>query len=189
MIPKHIFKIPSIFTIVSIMFMVGNGYCVSIRLGWNPLERGEVTGYRLYYGMISGLYDKVIDARKGTVKAIRLKKGYEYYVVVTAYNEYGESEPSNEVQVNTCTYRLAPGKKKMKQIGGTGTVKVVTQPDCAWTSVSGVTWLTITAGSEGLGKGLITYSVEPNDTYELREADSRFAGKIFALSQKGKKQP
>jgi hypothetical protein len=188
MIPKHIFKI-IISTIVLLIFTVDYGYCVSIRLGWNPPERGEVTGYRLYYGMISGLYDKVIDAKKATEKTIRLKKGNEYYVVVTAYNEYGESEPSNEVQVNTCTYRLAPGKKKMKQCGGTGTVRGITQPGCAWTAVSGAPWLTITAGSEGLGKASITYSVEPNDTYELREAVSPFAGKSFILRQKGKKQP
>jgi len=180
-------SISSVF--ILLMFMAVDAYSVAIRLGWNPPERGEVTGYRLYYGMISGLYDNVIDARKATVKAIRLKKGYEYFVVVTAYNEYGESEPSNEVQVSTCTYRLAPGKKKMKQIGGTGAVKVVTQPDCAWIAVSGVSWLTITAGNEGLGKGLIMYSVEPNDSYDQREVISVFAGKTFTLKQKGMKKP
>ncbi len=177
------------FIIISLLFTAGNSYGISIKLGWNPPQRGEVNGYRLYYGLSSGLYDYVIDARNTTVKAVRLKKGYQYYIVVTAYNEFGESEPSNELLVDTCTYKLSPAKKTMKQAGGIASVKVKTQPDCQWSASSGADWMTIIDGEEGMGNGVITCSVEPNDTYETRMGISTFADKVFTLKQKGIKKP
>jgi len=37
------------FIIISLLFTAGNSYGISIKLGWNPPQRGEVNGYRLYY--------------------------------------------------------------------------------------------------------------------------------------------
>ena len=42
-------------------------------------------------------------------------------------------------------------------------------------------------GEKWAGPGGITYSIEPNETYETRAAVSTFAGKFFTLKQKGKK--
>jgi len=183
----NVFPITCACTILSLLFMAVNSYGISIKLGWNPPQRGEVTGYRLYYGLSSGSYDYVIDAKKTTIKAVRLKKGHQYYIVVTAYNEFGESEPSNELLVDTCTYRLSRGKKTMKDTGGIASVKVKTQPECEWNATSGADWLIITDGNSGEGSGVISCLVEPNDTYEPRTAISSFAGKAFILKQKGKK--
>ncbi len=94
-----------------------------------------------------------------------------------------------ELQVNTCTYKLSPAKKKMKQAGGIASVKVKTQPDCQWSASSGADWMTIIDGEEGMGNGVITCSVEPNDTYETRMDISTFAEKVFTLKQKGIKKP
>ena len=132
----------------------------------------------------------MIDARNSTLKSIRLQKGYQYYFAVSAYNEAGqESELAGPLGINTCTYKLKPSKKTFKDVGGTGTVNVVTQPDCEWTAASGVSWLRITDGRSGAGPGEITYSVGANDTYEPRTAIPTFAGKFFTLKQKGKKPP
>lgn len=176
-------------TIFFILFMAVNSYGISIKLGWNPPERGQTDGYRLYYGLSSGSYEYVIDVKNTTVKAVRLKKGYQYYIVATAYNEFGESEPSNELLVDTCTYKLSPAKKMMKQAGGIVSVKVKTQPDCHWSASSGADWMIIIDGEEGMGNGVITCSVEPNDTYDTRMGISTFAGKVFTLKQKGIKKP
>jgi len=185
---KNILKVSGAFTIILLIFAVDNGYCISIKLGWNPPQRGEVTGYRLYYGLSSGLYDYVIDT-KNTTKAVRLKKGRQYYIVVTAYNEFGESAPSDELLVNTCIYKLSRGKKTMKDIGGIASVKVKTYPGCEWTAASGADWLTITDGNSGEGSGVITYLAGPNDTYEPRTVISTFAGRTFTLKQRGRKAP
>jgi len=189
MILKRLFNTSFVFIIISFVFIVGNGRCLSIKLAWdpNPLEE-NVTGYKIYYGNDPDSYTYVIDVRNATLKSVRLKKGYNYYFAVTAYNEAGqESEPAGPLGINTCTYKLKPSKKTFKNVGGTGTVNVVTQPDCEWTAASGVSWLRITDGRNGVGPGEITYSVGTNDTYETRAAVSTFAGKFFTLKQKGKK--
>jgi len=187
MTPKNICSVFFAVTIISLFFMIGNGHCVSIKIGWNPPQRGVVDGYKLYYGTSSGLYDHFVDVGNTTIKSIKLKKGYQYYIVATAYNEFGESAPSEELPVNTCTYRLSPGKKTMKQTGGFSSVKVTTQPDCNWSAASGSDWLKIIDGESGKGKGVIRYVVESNDTYEPRTVICTFAGKSFTVKQKGKK--
>jgi hypothetical protein len=173
------------------MFIVGNGHCISIKLAWDPNPTEEnVAGYKIYYGNEPDSYTYVIDVRNSTLKSVRLKKGYQYYFAVTAYNEAGqESDPAGPLGVNTCTYKLKPSKKTFKDVGGTGTVKVVTQSECEWSAASGVSWLRITDGGSGAGPGEITYSIEPNETYETRAAVSTFADKFFTLKQKGKKPP
>ena len=133
----------------------------------------------------------MIDISNGTLKKVsKLAKGYHYYFAVTAYNEAGqESDFSEELTVNTCTYKLSPSRKKFKPEGGVATVKVVTQPNCEWTAASGSDWLQIMDGESGTGTGIITYSVEPNPTPEKRVADSTFGGKNFSAIQKGSTLP
>jgi hypothetical protein len=188
---KRVFSLSLILIVMSSVIVVGIGRCLSIELAWDPNPPEEnVTGYKIYYGNEPGSYTYVIDVRNSTLKSVRLQKGYQYYFAVTAYNEAGqESEPAGPLGVNTCTHKLSPKKKTFKDIGGTGTVNVVTQPDCEWTAASSASWLRITEGRSGAGPGVITYSIEPNETYETRAAVSTFAGKFFTLKQKGKKPP
>lgn len=191
---KNMYNVLPIFCgllIILLLFITVNSYGITIKLGWNPSVKGDPTGYKIYYFCENkaGFDTYVIDVGNTHIKGIRLKNGYQYYIAVTAYNEYGESAPSNMIQVNTCTYKLSPAKKTTKQAGGVASVKVKTQPDCQWSSSSGADWMTIIDGEEGMGNGVITFSVEPNDTYELRTAISTFAGKVFTLKQKGIKKP
>ena len=188
---KRVFSLTLILIIMSLAIVIWNGYCLSIKLAWDPNPPEEnVAGYKIYYGNDLESYPFVIDVGYATLKSVKLKKGFQYYFTVTAYNETGqESEPAGPLGVNTCTHKLSPKKKTFKDIGGTGTVNVVTQPDCEWTAASSASWLRITEGRSGAGPGVITYSIEPNETYETRAAVSTFAGKFFTLKQKGKKPP
>ena len=77
----------------------------------------------------------------------------------------------------------------MKHIGGFGSVKVKTQPDCEWTATSGADWLHIMDGHDGIGPGVITYSVDPNSTPEKKSAESNFGGKSFTVITKGSTIP
>jgi len=164
----------------------------AVTLAWDPNSPSEnIAGYRLYYGTESRSYTGVIDISNGTLKKVsKLAKGYYYYFAVTAYNDAGEeSDFSEELTVNTCTYKLSPSRKKFKPEGGVATVKVVTQPNCEWTAASGSDWLQIMDGESGTGTGVITYSVESNPTPEKRVADSSFGNKNFSAIQKGSTLP
>ena len=177
---------------VSLVLFPQHAHCGAVTLAWDPNSPSEnIAGYRLYYGTESRSYMGVIDISNGTLKKVsKLAKGYYYYFAVTAYNDAGEeSDFSEELTVNTCTYKLSPSRKKFKPEGGVATVKVVTQPNCEWTAASGSDWLQIMDGESGTGTGIITYSVEPNPTPEKRVADSTFGNKNFSAIQKGSTLP
>jgi len=177
-----------VLTITSLIFAPQTVFGGALTLAWNPNSPSDnIAGYRLYYGSESRNYTSVIDITNGTLKKIsKLAKGQHYYFAVTAYNQTGqESDFSEELVVNTCTYKLSPGKKTFKPEGGVSTVKVVTQPNCEWTAESGADWLDIMDGHDGSGTGVITFSVEPNPTPETRTAVSTFGGKGFSAKQKG----
>jgi hypothetical protein len=178
--------------LATLVFFPQQAYCGAVTLAWDPNSPSEgIAGYRLYYGTESRSYTGVIDITSGTLKKVsKLAKGYHYYFAVTAYNEAGqESDFSEELVVNTCKYKLSPGRKTFSSEGGVGTVKVVTKPNCDWTATSGTDWLQIMDGETGLGPGIITYSVEPNSTPEKRVGGSTFGGKTFTLTQKGSTLP
>jgi hypothetical protein len=69
----------------------------SVDLEWDPVP--EASGYRVYYGLVSGQYTKVKDVGNGTTTTMdSLTDCTDYFMAVKAYNAYGESvEFSNEV--------------------------------------------------------------------------------------------
>jgi Fibronectin type III domain len=89
---KHsLFQIFVLFVISSTVFAGG------IQLAWDP-PPDPVLGYKLYYGTSSGNYTKNMDVGKvATYTLTGLQDGQTYYIAVTAYNDSGESNYSNEV--------------------------------------------------------------------------------------------
>lgn len=68
-------------------------------LNWTPNTEANLAGYKLYWGLEAGKYQKPIDLGKVThLPLSNLLKGATYFFVVTAYNIAGkESGFSNEV--------------------------------------------------------------------------------------------
>ncbi|THB80448.1 MAG: hypothetical protein D3926_07070 [Desulfobacteraceae bacterium] len=67
------------------------------KLLWDAVQ-GEVTGYRIYYGLSEGSYTQSADAGTATeypLADLSLTQGTNYYFVVRAYNSSGESGNSN----------------------------------------------------------------------------------------------
>ena len=57
MILKRLFNTSFVFIIISFVFIVGNGHCLSIKLAWDPNPPEEnVKGYKIYYGNEPGSY-------------------------------------------------------------------------------------------------------------------------------------
>ena len=67
---------------------------------WNAPENGIPQGYTLYYGPEENktLYQyNTGNVLECSIEVLNLVPGIEYFFVIRAYNEYGESEDSNMI--------------------------------------------------------------------------------------------
>lgn len=88
----------------------------ALMLAWDPSERA--TGYKVYYGTASQVYDTILDVGAVTSVVISdLVPGQVYYFAATAYNAAGESGFSNEV------WAMIPG-----EVDTTPPTVVITSP-------------------------------------------------------------
>ena len=178
-----------ILILLSFVVLIQHAQGASVTLAWDPNSPVEnVIGYRLYYGTESRNYDFMIDLTEETIKKIHnLEKGQNYYFAVTALNEAGqESDFSEEISVNTCTYRIIRKKRVLNAVGGVKKVRVRTQASCDWNAQSDASWLRIVEGDDtNTGHGNITYSVDPNPDPEKRVAALIIGGKRFKVIQRG----
>ncbi len=86
-------------------------------------------------------------------------------------------------QDSGCTFSIAPLAQSMNQNGGPGSVTVTAGAGCAWTAVSNVPWITISAGTTGSGSGTVQYTVDVNGTGAPRTGTLTIAGQTFTVSQ------
>ena len=82
-----------------------------------------------------------------------------------------------------CAIVLDPTSEAMAAAGGSGKVTVSAGAGCAWTAVSDVAWVVITAGPSGTGPGAVQFSVEANATGAPRTATLTIGGVVFAITQ------
>ncbi|MEK7954414.1 fibronectin type III domain-containing protein [Luteolibacter soli] len=73
----------------------------SVSVAWDRNTETNVTGYKVYWGRTSRIYDQVLDAGTNPQAALpNLTSGLPYYCAVTAYNAEGqESAYSTEISV------------------------------------------------------------------------------------------
>ncbi|HVM60721.1 MAG TPA: choice-of-anchor tandem repeat GloVer-containing protein [Verrucomicrobiae bacterium] len=87
-----------------------------------------------------------------------------------------------------CTFKLGPKSGKIKSTGGTG--KITVNPnlsDCDWTASTTNSFITITSGSSGTGKGTVTYTVPANATTNVLTGTITVGGQAFTVTQAGTK--
>ena len=88
-----------ILTIHVLLFCLITNSFAEPTLLWQE-SSGSVAGYRLKYGISPGIYQNVKNVGMQTtynLSDLNLDNRLTYYFVVAAYNDYGESLPSNEV--------------------------------------------------------------------------------------------
>ncbi len=85
----------------------------------------------------------------------------------------------------TCTYSLLPGNASLSAGAATGTVSVTSLTGCPWAVTNSIPWVTILAGSNGVGSGVVTYAVPANLDTNARSATFTIDGQTFALAQAG----
>ena len=77
----------------------------SVALAWNPSISTNVAGYKIYYGVASGVYNNTIPVGNSTnVTVTGLVEGTTYYFAATAVDALGvESQFSNETSYSVPT--------------------------------------------------------------------------------------
>ena len=83
----------------------------------------------------------------------------------------------------TCAYSISPLTNSVAASASINTVQVTAGSGCAWTAVSNVSWITITAGSSGSGNGSVSYSVAANTSTSTRSGTLTIAGKTHTVTQ------
>ena len=71
----------------------------SLIISWDPNSEADLMGYKVYYGLSSKNYDRVIDVGNQTRYTVEgLSEEVNYYFAVTAYDSaFNESDFSEEV--------------------------------------------------------------------------------------------
>ncbi|MCG8582873.1 MAG: T9SS type A sorting domain-containing protein [Bacteroidales bacterium] len=94
----------------------------------------DAHGYKIKYGTSSGVYTHEMDA--GNVSGYRmshLDENTTYYVVVVAYNGYGESNASNEMEVKTTDQKpVAPHQVRLTENIATGKLTIQWEQSLAY---------------------------------------------------------
>jgi hypothetical protein len=83
----------------------------------------------------------------------------------------------------TCTYSISPTGKSFSSSGGSGTINVTSVTNCKWTAVANASWVTITAGTGGIGKGIVNFKVAKNSNKTSRNAVIAVADQQFSVAQ------
>ena len=105
-----------------IMAMVhAQALAAGVRISWNANTESDLLGYNVYYGTMSHVYSRVVNAGKfTTVEIDNLKSGQTYYMAVTAYNADGESDFSDEHSISIPGYEGVSQSAQSGEAGGSG---------------------------------------------------------------------
>ncbi len=103
--------------------LVGLGGNATITLKWDePINNGSgnIIEYKIYRGNHPGNESYIGSTSPDNLKYVdrNVINGKTYYYYVTAVNEYGESSPSNEVNVTPATYPWPPQNFTLKRGDG-----------------------------------------------------------------------
>ncbi len=84
-----------------------------------------------------------------------------------------------------CNYRLSPTNRTHGPGVNTNTLTMNVPSPCAWSVVNTNPWITILAGSNGVGSNIITYAIAANGSPEPRVGSITVDGAVSVITQNG----
>jgi beta-propeller repeat-containing protein/all-beta uncharacterized protein/BACON domain-containing protein len=84
-----------------------------------------------------------------------------------------------------CSILISPTFSSFPAIGGSGSLNVLADEGCIWSASSDTSWVSITSNDNGIGFGVVTYSVGANAGAVARKGKILLAGQTFTIKQKG----
>jgi hypothetical protein len=92
---------------------------------------------------------------------------------------------ASSFNVTSCGYSLNQTGQSFSATGGGGSFSISTGSGCGWTATSGVSWITVTAGTSGTGSGTVSFSVDANTSSAPRSGFINAGGLTFSVTQSG----
>jgi hypothetical protein len=84
-----------------------------------------------------------------------------------------------------CSISISPVFASFPSTGGSASVNVIASEECIWSAISNSSWVTITSNHNGIGFGVLTYTVGPNPDTASRKGIIAIGGQVFVIKQKG----
>jgi hypothetical protein len=78
---------------------------------------------------------------------------------------------------------MASTSQSIPAAGGNGSISVTVGATCAWTAVSNATWLTVTAGTSGIGNGTVAFIAAATNSSSPRSGTITIGGSDFTVNQ------
>ena len=94
----------------------------------------------------------------------------------------GQNLAVTQEGAGTCDYSISPGTTVFPVSGGSLTVNVTTQPGCAWSASSSLSWVSISGASSGAGNGAVVLQTSANSG-GLLSGTVTIAGQPFLVRQ------
>ena len=88
-----------------------------------------------------------------------------------------------------CIYRTRPNPPVAPEAGGTYEIHVTARPGCDWTAASTDSFITVTSGASGSGRGAVTFTVAAHTGKARRAGTLTIAGSTIAIDQIGSETP
>lgn len=85
-------------------------------------------------------------------------------------------------QETGCTFGVMPDTATVPATGGSQNVAITGAAECAWTAVSNVAWLAVSAGASGTGNGNVQLDIQPN-MGAARAGTATIAGRTVTINQ------
>jgi len=186
----------SFHTAATVRFNSANGH-IEARSGANypatslTWTAGLTYRIRFLVNMASHTYAAYVTPPGGSEQTIGTSLAFRSnYASATSLNNVRGAVDGGSIEVcpvslpgaPSCTPTIAPSSASIPAAGGTGSVTVTAGAGCAWTAASNAAWISITAGSSGIGNGTVSYSVAANGA-SARSGTLTIAGQTFTANQ------
>jgi hypothetical protein len=126
-------------------------------------------------GTGNGTFSYLASANRSTSSRGGILGVGTYYITFT--QEGASSTP-------TCNPTPSSSSVTVGAAGGTGQVAVSAGSGCPWVAVAdGTSWLSVTAGLNGVGNGSVTFAAAPNPTSSVRTGKLLIAEKEVIITQ------
>jgi hypothetical protein len=138
------------------------------------------------YGYTTALNSTLVTSHTQALTA--LIPGTFYYFRVKSKDAAATLSSSSgtfSTMSQSCLSSVSPTIQTFTQAGGSNAVSVTVSGVCSWTAVSNAVWISLTAGTSGLGNGTVSYSVAANVTGASRSGSLTIAGQTVTVNQAG----